>query len=179
MMLANDGHEVTVLERDPTPPPPPDTAWDEWDRRGVNQFRMLHFFLPRFREVVEAELPGLTDAMVAAGSLRYNPLVGIPEAVTGGWRAGDERFDTVTARRPVAESVVASLAEVTPGVTIRRGVGVAAVTSMTGPEGILHVTGVRTEAGEEIAADLVVDTGGRRSALPTWYARRARRDPRR
>jgi 2-polyprenyl-6-methoxyphenol hydroxylase-like FAD-dependent oxidoreductase len=168
MMLANDGHEVTVLERDPTPPPPPDTAWDEWDRRGVNQFRMLHFLLPRFREVAEAELPGLTDAMVAAGALRYNPMAGIPAEVTGGRRAGDERFETVTARRPVAESVVASLAAATPGVTIRRGVGVAAVTSVTGPDGIVHVTGVRTEAGEALAADLVVDTGGRRSAMPTW-----------
>lgn len=168
MMLANDGHEVTVLERDPTPPPPPDTAWDEWERRGVNQFRMLHFFLPRFREVVDAELPGLTDAMVAAGALRYNPMVGIPAEVTGGWRAGDERFETVTARRPVAESVVASLAAATPGVTIRRGIGVAGVSSVTGQDGIVHVNGVRTDDGEELAADLVVDTGGRRSAMPTW-----------
>ena len=76
MMLANDGHDVTVLERDPDPPPPPDTAWDEWERRGVNQFKMLHFFLARFREVAEVELPGLTDAMVAAGALRMNPLAG-------------------------------------------------------------------------------------------------------
>ncbi len=100
MMLANDGHDVTVLERDPTPPPPPDTAWDEWDRRGVNQFRMLHFLLPRFREVAEAELPGLTEAMVAAGALKMNPLAGIPDELTGGWRETDSRFDTVTARRP-------------------------------------------------------------------------------
>ena len=50
MMLARDGHDVTVLERDPAPPPmSPEKAWDTWDRRGVNQFRLLHFFLPRFR----------------------------------------------------------------------------------------------------------------------------------
>ena len=87
MMLANDGHHVTVLERDPTPPPAPDTAWEGWDRRGVNQFQFLHFFLPKFREVAEAELPGLTEAMVAAGALRMNPLVGVPDEFTGGWRA--------------------------------------------------------------------------------------------
>ena len=168
MMLANDGHEVTVLERDPTPPPPPDTAWDEWDRRGVNQFRMLHFFLAKFREVADTELPGLTEAMVAAGALKMNPLVGIPDEMTGGWRDGDSRFDTVTARRPVGESVVAAMGAATRGVTIRRGVGVAGVLTGAAIDGIVHVTGIRTEDGEEIPADLVVDAGGRRSAMPTW-----------
>ena len=168
MMLANDGHEVTMLERDPTPPPPPDTAWDEWDRRGVNQFRMLHFFLAKFREVADTELPGLTEAMVAAGALKMNPLVGIPDEMTGGWRDGDSRFDTVTARRPVGESVVAAMGAATPGVTIRRGVGVTGVATGAAIDGIVHVTGIRTEDGEEIPADLVVDAGGRRSAMPTW-----------
>jgi 2-polyprenyl-6-methoxyphenol hydroxylase-like FAD-dependent oxidoreductase len=168
MMLARDGHDVTVLERDPSPPPSPDAAWDEWDRRGVNQFKMLHYFLARFRQVADAELPGLTDAMVAAGALRMNPLAGIPNEVSGGWRDGDERFDTVTARRPVGESVVAKLAEETSGVTIRRGVGVAGLTTTAGPDGLVHVTGVRTEDGQEIAADLVVDAGGRRSSTPAW-----------
>ena len=168
MMLANDGHDVTVLERDPAPPPPPDTAWDEWDRTGVNQFRMLHFFLARFREVADAELPGLTDAMVAAGGLRMNPLVGIPDEITGGWQEGDERFEVVTARRPVAESVVAEVAASTPGLTVRRGVGVAGVLTTAGADGIVHVTGVRTVDGEELTADLVVDAGGRRSSMPAW-----------
>jgi 2-polyprenyl-6-methoxyphenol hydroxylase-like FAD-dependent oxidoreductase len=168
MMLANDGHDVTVLERDPSPPPSPDTAWDAWDRRGVNQFKMLHFFLARFREVADVELPGLTDAMVAAGALRMNPLDGIPEQITGGWREGDERFESVTARRPVGESVIASMAAATSGLTIRRGVGVAGVLTSSGADGVVHVTGVRTEDGEDISADLVVDAGGRRSAMAGW-----------
>ena len=113
-MLANDGHQVTVLERDPNPPPSPDAAWDGWDRRGVNQFKMLHFLLPRFLQVADAELPGLTDAMVNAGALRMNPLTGIPDEISGGWREGDERFNSVTARRPVTESVVAGFAASTP-----------------------------------------------------------------
>ncbi len=167
-MLANDGHDVTVLERDPTPPPPPDTAWDEWDRRGVNQFRQLHFFLARFRTVAEVELPGLTDAMVAAGALRMNPLAGIPDEITGGWRDGDERFEAVTARRPVGESVIAAFAAKTSGLTIRRGVGVAGLLTSVGPDGVVHVNGVRTESGGDITADLVVDSGGRRSSVPAW-----------
>ena len=84
MMLARDGHDVTVLERDPTPPPPPNSAWADWERRGVNQFRMVHYFLPKFREVAEQELPGLTEAMVGAGALRNNPIDGAPTDLTGG-----------------------------------------------------------------------------------------------
>jgi len=168
MMLANDGHDVTVLERDPAPPPSPDDAWDDWERRGVNQFKMLHFFLSRFRIVADAELPGLIDAMEAAGGLRMNPLEGIPEDLSGGPRDDDDRFTTVTARRPVAESVVAAMAAATAGVTVRRGVGVAGLLTGPGADGTVHVTGVRTDDGEEISADLVVDSGGRRSALPTW-----------
>ena len=68
MMLADDGHDVTVIERDPTPPPPPDTAWDDWDRRGVNQFRMLHYFLPGFRSVMQTNLPEVMTAFHDAGA---------------------------------------------------------------------------------------------------------------
>ena len=58
MLLAKDGHAVTVLERDAEAPPTSvDEAWAHWERRGVNQFRMLHFFLPRFREVLAARAP--------------------------------------------------------------------------------------------------------------------------
>ena len=34
MLLARDGHEVTVLERDPAAPPPAPQAWDHWERPG-------------------------------------------------------------------------------------------------------------------------------------------------
>ena len=36
-----------------------------------------------------------------------NPLDGIPDEITGGGAPGDERFECVTARRPVGESVIA------------------------------------------------------------------------
>jgi flavin-dependent dehydrogenase len=73
----------------------------------------------------------------------------------------------VTARRPVAESAIAAAAEATDGVTIRRGVGIAGVLVSDGGD-VPHVIGVRTEDGEDIHADLVVDAAGRRSALPSW-----------
>ena len=171
MLLADDGHQVVVVERDPAPAPAPAEAWDDWTRRGVNQFRLLHFLQPRFRLEAERALPRVVSALEAAGALRLNVMGGAPDQLTGGPRAGDDDFAAVTARRPVAEAVLAACAEETPGVSVRRGVAVAGVT--TGAEalaGVPHVTGVRTEAGEEIAADLVVDATGRRSPLPDWVA---------
>ncbi len=69
MLLAKDGHDVTVLERDTSAPPEPRLGWDDWDRRGVNQFRLPHFLMPAFRELVDAELPGLTDDLDGCGWL--------------------------------------------------------------------------------------------------------------
>ncbi len=169
MMLADDGHQVTVLERDPQPPPGPEQAWDSWARRGVNQFRLPHFLLARFRSVADAELPGLVDALAAAGAMRANPITRMPDDVTGGPWPGDDRFELVTARRPVVEAVVAGRAGATDGLTVRRGCPVGALRTDGGPGRSgrpVHVTGVVTEAGEAIAADLVIDCSGRRTGVP-------------
>ncbi len=180
MLLAREGHDVTVLERDPAPPPPtPRDAWELWKRRGVNQFRLPHAFLAGFRKIVDAELPELSKALEAAGALRLNYIRDVlPEAMTGGWRDGDEEYELLTGRRPVIEAVVAGVAEATPGVSVRRGT--AAVGLETGPAaiaGVPHVTGVRTETGETVSADLVVDMAGRRSSLPGWLEEIGARRP--
>jgi 2-polyprenyl-6-methoxyphenol hydroxylase-like FAD-dependent oxidoreductase len=178
MLLADDGHEVIVLERDPEPVPTPAEAWDSWGRRGVNQFRLLHFLHPRFRLEAERELPRVIAALEEAGALRLNIITGAPTELTGGPRPGDEDFTLVTARRPVTESVVATCAQATAGVTVRRGVAVAGVvTENDAASGIPHVTGVRTDEGEVIAADLVVDASGRRSPLPDWLEAAGGRRP--
>jgi 2-polyprenyl-6-methoxyphenol hydroxylase-like FAD-dependent oxidoreductase len=167
MLLARDGHQVTVLERDADPPGAPEAAWDEWQRRGVGQFRLPHGFLPRFRLQMERELPEVIPALEAAGALRHNRVTALPAAVSGGFWPGDERFDMVTGRRPPVEAVLAALAEREPGVEIRRGVVVQGL--LADIDGaVAHVGGLVTDRGERIVADLVVDAGGRRSALPDW-----------
>ncbi len=179
MLLARDGHDVTVLERDrEEPPADAEAAWRAWDRRGVNQFRMIHFFLPRFRQLVDAELPEVAAALEAAGAIRFNPLAMIPAEMTGGFGAGDERFEALTGRRPLVESVLARVAAATPRVEIRRGVAVSALlTGTPAATGIPDVTGVRTDDGDELRADLVVDAAGRRSALPALLEAAGARPP--
>ena len=40
LLLARDGHDVTVLERDRSPlPESGEQAWEVWERNGVAQFR--------------------------------------------------------------------------------------------------------------------------------------------
>jgi 2-polyprenyl-6-methoxyphenol hydroxylase-like FAD-dependent oxidoreductase len=167
MLLARDGHDVTVLERDAAEPPPGvEASWTGWDRAGVAQFRQLHLMLPRWREVMETELPSVLDAVRAAGGLDSSLLHHRPFGQTGGWQPGDERFALITARRPVLEAAVASAAASCPGLRIRRGVAVTGL--LTSDAGAVpQVVGVRTDSGD-VPAELVVDAGGRRSTVARW-----------
>ncbi len=169
LMLARDGHEVTVLERDTDPVPDSvDGAWGEWSRDGVTQFRLAHFLQPGGRVVLEQELPDVFDGLVSAGALRLDLIGLMPPTVTDrSPRAGDERFVTYTARRPVFERLLGKTAESEPGVEVRRGAVVKELTLRAG-DGTPHVSGVILDSGETLSADLMVDATGRRSQLPRW-----------
>jgi 2-polyprenyl-6-methoxyphenol hydroxylase-like FAD-dependent oxidoreductase len=126
LLLARDGHDVTVLERDvdPTPDSPQD-AWDDWTRKGVAQFRQPHNFMPGLRLLLEAELPDIQDALRRAGASKYDLLNPLPPFFTDrSPRPIDEKLWTYTARRPVAEWVFANSAQSERGITVRRGVRV-------------------------------------------------------
>jgi 2-polyprenyl-6-methoxyphenol hydroxylase-like FAD-dependent oxidoreductase len=144
MMLARDGHEVTVLERDADPVPESvEEAWESWSRDGVRQFRMAHFL----------DMLGLMP----------------PTLPSHGPQAGDERFVTYTARRSTFERVLGKAAAEEPGLEVRRGSAVKELTMVVG-NGTPHVTGVRLDSGETLHGDLVVDAMGRSSQLPRWLS---------
>ena len=169
MLLCRDGHDVTIVERDPEPAPSlPQEAWEHWTRAGVTQFRQPHYLQSRGRIVLEQELPDVLAALEAAGGLRFDPLCLMPPTISDRTpRNGDERFKTITARRPVLEHVLSRAADDEPGLRIHRGVSIRGVV-VHARNGIPHVGAVRTEAGDELRADLVVDAMGRRSRLPSW-----------
>lgn len=178
VLLALDGHDVTVLERDPAPPlEDPDEAWARWERRGVGQFRLPHFLLPCWRELADAELPEVVATLEARGGVRMSTLDTQPPEVVGPAQPDDDRFEVVTGRRPLIESALASVAEATFGVGIERGVAITGLAVGPGQvEGIPHVAGVVTDEGPRMA-DLVVDASGRRSPLPSWLAEIGARPP--
>jgi 2-polyprenyl-6-methoxyphenol hydroxylase-like FAD-dependent oxidoreductase len=169
ILLAQDGHDVTVLERDDQPLPAScDEVWQAWERRGVAQFRQAHFLQPGGRHTLDSELPAVKEALLAAGCMHYTPLSTLPPFITDrAPRPGDECFWTVTGRRPVIEYVVAGIAA--KQVDIRRGITVVGL--VTGPAAvpnIPHVTGVKTASSDRLEADLIVDAMGRRSMLSGW-----------
>jgi len=178
MLLARDGHHVTVLERDAAPPPAATEAWDQWPRPGVGQFHQPHTLHPRFRLILDEELPGLVDRLSEAGCVWLDYLQLMPPLVRDrSPREGDERFRCITGRRPVVEAVIAAAAA-EDGIDIRRGASVAGLRTGAGVvDGAVHVTGVHTTDGEEIAADLVVDAMGRRSKLGEWLTAAGGRPP--
>jgi 2-polyprenyl-6-methoxyphenol hydroxylase-like FAD-dependent oxidoreductase len=180
LLLARDGHEVSVLERDADPiPESAEAAWERWERRGVAQFRQPHNFMPGLRLLLEAEMPDVQEALGRAGACRMDLVNPLPQFFTDRTpRPIDDKLWTLTARRPVGEWVFAQAAQAARGVTIRRNVGVDAL--LIGPsaiDGIPHVAGVRTTNGEELRSDLVVDATGRQSRGPQWLAGIGARPP--
>jgi 2-polyprenyl-6-methoxyphenol hydroxylase-like FAD-dependent oxidoreductase len=180
LLLARDGHDVTVLERDPDPiPATAQDAWDRWTRKGVVQFRQPHNLMPGLRMILEAELPDVQDALRLAGACRFDLLNPLPRSFSDREaRPIDDKLWTFSARRPVAEWVFAKAALGEPGVAVRRGARVQEL--LTGSAvipGTPHVVGVRTSDGDELRADLVVDATGRHSPASDWLANAGARRP--
>ncbi|MGH3172316.1 MAG: FAD-dependent oxidoreductase, partial [Streptosporangiaceae bacterium] len=153
MLLAERGCDVTVVERDPTQVPgTPDGAWQDWDRPGVAQFRQPHFMHPAGSQLFATRLPGVPESLAAAQARRFDELSLMPPFITDcSPRDGDDKFVTLTGRRPVIEYAVAVVAA--EQLDIRRG------TSATGllggaqaAEGVPNVTGVRLADGSELPA---------------------------
>ena len=164
LMVAKLGHDVTVLERDPAPPPrTPGEAWDRWERRGVIQFRQPHYLLPAGLRVLREQLPEAAGALADAGAVAHTMLSPVPPGITDrAPRPEDAKFLTRTARRPLLEHAMATAARTL--VEIRRGARVVGL--LTTRE--RQVTGVRLHDHAELRADLVVDAAGRGSPLPAW-----------
>jgi 2-polyprenyl-6-methoxyphenol hydroxylase-like FAD-dependent oxidoreductase len=163
LALGRDGHRVTVLERDATPLPegPADAFW--WDRRGAPQVRHSHMFLARLRNVLRDSYPDVREALLAAGATELTVGEMLPVGMDTTPQPGDEDLAMIACRRTTFEWVLRSKVLEQDHVTFRDGVVV---------EGLLtdgtRVTGVRTNQGEEISADVVVAANGRRSEFPRW-----------
>lgn len=178
LLLARQGNDVIVLERDEQPcPESPEQAWNSWNRRGVAHFRQAHYLQPGARQVPKSHLPEVAASLRAVGACSFSALGGLPPTISDrATRAGDDRFTTLTARRPVAEYVIGKLAE--EELDVRRGVEVDGFE--IGPRddaAAPHVTGVRLASGETMPADLVIDAMGRQSRLTQWIKALGARPP--
>lgn len=141
VMLARRGHDVLVVDRDPGPTPD-----REWQRRGVMQFALPHFFRPIVRQALCEEVPELWSAVLLAGGLPALP-AGFPAEMTG-----------LQCRRSVFEQAMWTFTTGEPGVTRMTGHADRVVVDAG------RVTGLVVD-GSRIDADLVVVASGRSSRL--------------
>jgi 2-polyprenyl-6-methoxyphenol hydroxylase-like FAD-dependent oxidoreductase len=159
LMLARRGHQVVVLDADAGSAA--GTADDDFGspRPGVPQGQHGHVFRARVSRVLREEVPDVIDAMLDHG---------IPKA---GFDFGDGYQDdfALMARRPVLEAVLRRVVAQEAGVEVRADERVSGLTA-AGDGSVPRVSGVRTQSGDTVPADLVIDCGGRRSAAPRWLA---------
>jgi 2-polyprenyl-6-methoxyphenol hydroxylase-like FAD-dependent oxidoreductase len=155
LFLAPRGHDVTILDRDPADlPPDTRTAWSHWSRRGVPQFRHIHLFNARGRNLLRDEAPAVLAALHAEGAGEIH--LGGPD---------DDELVRLTCRRTTYELVLRRAVLDDARVRFVGGATVVGVRAHG-----RRVTGVRTEDGVERPADVVVDASGRRSQVAAWLA---------
>ncbi len=141
------------------------------------QFRQPHNLFPRYRKILEEELPDVFAALIEHGGTWVNFVANLPPFITDREpRPDDDRFRFVTGRRPMVEWVHALAAENEPRVTVRRGVKVQAFATSPNGDGTAKIIGVETDDGTT-RADVVVDAMGRRSPAVEWFEQLGTRPP--
>ena len=167
MLLARDGHDVTVLERDAAAPAA--RRRGRLDRLGPPRCRPVPPAAPDAAALAGGhgdELPDVLGALRAAGGPHHNMLHHRPAASPAAGGPATSGSTRSTARRPVLEAAVARAAASRPACGSAAGCAVAGL--LTGEAGAVpRVVGVRTDGGD-VRADLVVDAAGRRSAAGRW-----------
>lgn len=160
--LARRGIRVTVFERDDSAVPEDPRAAGNWPRTGVPHLHQTHGFLGAFHSTLRKELPDLLEQLLGQGA----------EVRDFGKMAADHGFSpeagadvaVLLARRSTVEQVLRRAMAREEGITLRAGVGVDGILVERG-----RVRGVRAQ-GHDLAADIVIDASGRRSApWDRWY----------
>jgi 2-polyprenyl-6-methoxyphenol hydroxylase-like FAD-dependent oxidoreductase len=175
LALSNDGHRVTVLERDATPMPASHVeAFEKWDRRGSPQVRHSHALLGRLYCLIRDHAPALLAKLLACGAEEI-PLIEMARRTIPNTTAepGDENIVLLACRRITFEYLLRRHVLDSGLVDFRDGddvTGLAAASDSRG--GPPRVTGVHVTRGdgsrELLHADLVADASGRRSKLSDW-----------
>lgn len=178
--LAENGHRVTLYERDGAPPPgDADNAFFDWNRRGAAQFRHPHAFLGLICNLFAERYPELLENLFAAGARKVDFGEMLPYALRGNYvpEPGDERMWVLMCRRATMETVIRAYVEQFDNVTIVNRCHVQGVIT-DNTSGTMIAKGLRLrfpEPGEdkpstqEVMADILVDASGRSSKFPQWW----------
>ena len=122
LALSPTGREVVLLERDPPAPAgDADTAFLDWNRRGVGHLRHSHAFLARLRLIIRAEHPELLAELMEAGCRDLPFEGGLTDIHLRSYAPApiDRDLAILTSRRTTLELIMRRYVERQPHVTIR------------------------------------------------------------
>ncbi len=172
--LADHFQTVTIVERDALPP-------TTGSRKGVPQDRHVHVLLERGRRVMERFLPGLSEDLTSLGACNIEDAgTRVAWFHTGFHRPGPSGVPGVGVSRPALETAVRARVLARPNVRVMDMCGVSGLATSADRSRVTGVRLVRGRGGgaeETLAADLVVDAGGRGSRTPAWLEALGYRPP--
>ena len=169
LVLARQGHDITVIERDDTPMPESADEAFEWDRRGAPQVRHSHAFLARMVGLLRTNYPDLYADLIREGASEMRFGDDLPPTITDFERLpSDDELVMLACRRTTFEWVLRRYALAEGNVRFLTGHGVQGLLSDGVDGSVPRVHGVRLDDGTEVTGDLVVVAAGRRSSLSDW-----------
>jgi 2-polyprenyl-6-methoxyphenol hydroxylase-like FAD-dependent oxidoreductase len=145
LLLARQGHHLTLVDRDPGPRP-----GEVWQRVGVMQFHLPQTLRAPGRNLLAQRLPDLHQALVDAGAVVAAP------------PGGPEFAANLHIRREVMERAMWEFTSREPGITRVCGHADDVVLDDGRVTGVVVSTG---STRQTIGADLVVDATGRAGRL--------------
>jgi 2-polyprenyl-6-methoxyphenol hydroxylase-like FAD-dependent oxidoreductase len=160
LLLARNGHRVTLIERDELGSGGAAQGATEWPRSGIPHFLQPHAFIPRGRSELRRHLPDVYAALLGAGAWD----VDTRSKLNGPATDADEELQYLAVRRPVIEWALRQAVAAEPRVAIRAGARASGLLVDAG-----RIAGVRVD-GAPVDADLVVDALGRRTPAHDWLA---------
>ena len=139
LALAPTGRDIVILERDPPPPKgDPDTAFDDWNRRGVGHLRHSHAFLARLRTLIRDEHPRLLADLLSAGcrELGFEQMLTDLHKADYQPEAVDRDLVVLTSRRTTLELVMRRYVERWPNVRVASETFVRKLLVQSDPQGL-------------------------------------------
>ena len=167
LALGPTGRQVTLLERDASPPDSDaDAAFRDWKRTGVGHLRQSHAFLARLSLLLKADHPRLLQDLADFGvrELPFESMLSEDQRASYRAEPSDADLTIITSRRTTLELVMRRYVETLPGVTIRSGFFARRLITEAGADGRLTVVGVSGDTSEgpvDLHADVVVDAAGK------------------
>lgn len=164
--LANHYEQVTLIERDQLPPPGD-------NRKAIPQGKHVHVLLERGHQIMETYLPGLTEDLRRLGAVQIKDVsANMRWFHSGGYhQPGKSGISGLAASRPTLETALRRRVLQRPNISLIECADVAALQASPDKSTVTGVA-LRRQGSkndrEFLAADLVVDAGGRGSRSPAW-----------